>query len=73
MALASDGRFFDARGRRHKCLLPPSHFVTRRRASERDHAAVIERFGRYPTRNATLGRASTPEELEYLSQPDVGW
>lgn len=39
----------------------------------RDHAAVIERFGRYPTRNATLGRASTPEELEYLSQPDVGW
>lgn len=39
----------------------------------RDHAAVIERFGRYPTRNAILGRTSTPEELEYLSQPDVGW
>lgn len=39
----------------------------------RDHAAVIERFGRYPTRNAILGRTSTPEELEYLSQPGVGW
>jgi uncharacterized protein (DUF924 family) len=39
----------------------------------REHAAVIERFGRYPTRNAILGRTSTPEELEYLSQPGVGW
>lgn len=37
------------------------------------HAAVIERFGRFPTRNAALGRASTPEEQAYLSQPDVGW
>ncbi len=39
----------------------------------RDHAAVIERFGRYPSRNAILGRASTPEETEYLAQPGVGW
>ncbi len=39
----------------------------------RDHAAVIERFGRYPTRNAILGRTSTPEELDYLSQPGIGW
>lgn len=39
----------------------------------RDHAAVIERFGRYPTRNAILGRMSTPEELDYLSQPGIGW
>lgn len=33
------------------------------------HRAIIERFGRYPHRNAILGRASTPEELEFLKQP----
>jgi uncharacterized protein (DUF924 family) len=30
------------------------------------HAAVIRRFGRYPHRNAILGRESTPEEREFL-------
>jgi uncharacterized protein (DUF924 family) len=34
------------------------------------HFDIIERFGRYPHRNATLGRASTPEELEFLKQPN---
>jgi uncharacterized protein (DUF924 family) len=29
------------------------------------HRAVIARFGRHPHRNALLGRASTPEELDY--------
>lgn len=38
----------------------------------RDHAAVIECFGRFPVRNAALGRNSTPEEEAYLSQPDAG-
>jgi uncharacterized protein (DUF924 family) len=39
-----------------------------------DHYAVIQRFGRYPSRNAALGRANTPEEDEYLSSPDLpGW
>ncbi len=33
------------------------------------HADVIRRFGRYPHRNAILGRASTPEELAFLEQP----
>ena len=33
------------------------------------HKAIIDRFGRYPHRNALLGRASTPEELEFLKQP----
>ena len=33
------------------------------------HADVIARFGRYPHRNAILGRASTPEEVVFLSQP----
>jgi len=33
------------------------------------HKAIIDRFGRYPHRNAILGRASTPEELDFLQQP----
>lgn len=33
----------------------------------RKHIDVIARFGRFPHRNATLGRESTPEELEYLA------
>lgn len=35
----------------------------------RRHAAVIARFGRYPHRNAALGRTSTPAEIEFLKQP----
>ena len=30
--------------------------------------AIIDRFGRYPHRNAALGRPSTEEELEFLKQ-----
>jgi len=33
------------------------------------HKAVIDRFGRFPHRNAVLGRTSTPEEIEFLKQP----
>jgi uncharacterized protein (DUF924 family) len=33
------------------------------------HAAIIRRFGRYPHRNAILGRDSTPEELVFLHSP----
>lgn len=33
------------------------------------HRAVIERFGRFPHRNAVLGRPSTAEEIEFLKQP----
>jgi uncharacterized protein (DUF924 family) len=33
------------------------------------HRDVIERFGRFPHRNAILGRASTPEEIAFLDQP----
>jgi uncharacterized protein (DUF924 family) len=32
------------------------------------HQEVIGRFGRFPHRNAILGRVSTPEELEFLKQ-----
>ena len=34
------------------------------------HAVIIERFGRFPHRNAILGRPSTPEEMEFLKGPD---
>lgn len=33
------------------------------------HKAIIDRFGRYPHRNAVLGRQSTPEETAFLQQP----
>lgn len=33
------------------------------------HREVIERFGRFPHRNAILGRESTPAEIEFLKQP----
>ena len=32
---------------------------------------VITRFGRYPHRNAVLGRASTPDEVAYLATGDL--
>jgi uncharacterized protein (DUF924 family) len=37
------------------------------------HRDVIARFGRFPHRNAVLGRDSTPAEAEYLAQPGSGF
>ena len=34
------------------------------------HANIIEKFGRYPHRNAILGRASTEDELTFLAGPN---
>lgn len=36
---------------------------------ERRHKAIIDRYGRYPHRNAALGRESTAEEIEFLKTP----
>lgn len=36
----------------------------------RRHLEIVERFGRFPHRNELLGRPSTPEELEFLRQPN---
>jgi uncharacterized protein (DUF924 family) len=33
------------------------------------HREIVARFGRFPHRNAVLGRASTPEELAFLREP----
>jgi uncharacterized protein (DUF924 family) len=37
------------------------------------HRDIVARFGRFPHRNAALGRASTREELEFLTQPGSGF
>jgi len=39
----------------------------------RQHHDVIARFGRFPHRNAVLGRTSTPEEMIHLARPDSGF
>ena len=38
-------------------------------AFEQRHRDIIARFGRYPHRNAVLGRESTAEEIAFLQQP----
>ncbi len=35
---------------------------------ELKHKAIIDRFGRYPHRNKILGRESSDEEIEFLTQ-----
>jgi uncharacterized protein (DUF924 family) len=37
------------------------------------HHDVVARFGRFPHRNAALGRASTAEECEFLKRPGSGF
>ena len=38
--------------------------------AELKHKVIIDRFGRYPHRNDILGRVSSSEEVEFLTQPD---
>ena len=38
----------------------------------RAHAEVIRRYGRFPFRNAALGRQSTPEEVAFLEKGGYG-
>ena len=54
-----------------------SERLTRERSGEANailyavrHREIIERFGRFPHRNAILGRPSTAEELEFLKEPN---
>ena len=37
----------------------------------RHHRDIVRRFGRFPHRNAILGRESTPQELKYLNSPEA--
>jgi uncharacterized protein (DUF924 family) len=34
------------------------------------HMEIVERFGRFPHRNEVLGRPTTPEESEFLKEPE---
>ena len=38
-----------------------------------NHLEIIERFGRFPHRNRTLGRNNTPDEDEYLADRKAGF
>lgn len=40
---------------------------------EHKHKAIIDQFGRYPHRNSVLGRDSTEQEREFLTQPNSGF
>ncbi len=49
------------------------HAPARNLDFELRHKAIVDRFGRYPHRNAILGRKSTPVELAFLEQPGSGF
>jgi uncharacterized protein (DUF924 family) len=49
------------------------NFETEQRDYAWRHREIIRRFGRFPHRNAQLGRQSTPEEIEFLKQPGSGF
>jgi uncharacterized protein (DUF924 family) len=53
---------------------PPElrEFAESLRGYARKHRDVIEKFGRFPMRNAALGRQSTPEERDWLAT-GAGW
>ncbi|KAI8940527.1 hypothetical protein NX059_004205 [Plenodomus lindquistii] len=43
-------------------------FLTRQIKAEREHRPILDEFGRYPHRNAALGRESTAEEVKFLRE-----
>ncbi len=53
--------------------LPEAPWRKRALESAHAHREVILRFGRFAHRNAILGRASTPDEQDYLAKPGAGF
>ena len=47
--------------------------ITLIKKSWKNHTDVLKRFKRYPQRNRILDRQSTPEEIEFLNQPNSSW
>ena len=47
--------------------------IANARRSAEAHKALIDRFGRFPHRNAVLGRESTPAEIEHLRTTHAGF
>jgi uncharacterized protein (DUF924 family) len=54
------------------CALMEGFGAEQRQYAER-HRDIIRRFGRFPHRNGSLGRQSTPAEIEFLQQPGSGF
>jgi uncharacterized protein (DUF924 family) len=54
------------------CVLMKDFDAEQRDYAQRHHD-IVERFGRFPHRNAILGRESTPAEIEFLEQPGSGF
>jgi uncharacterized protein (DUF924 family) len=50
--------------------LPPAPEKIDNGRYTRRYLSIIERFGRFPHRNAVLGRVSTPEEIAFLQEPE---
>lgn len=59
-------RFGDLAAQAHARALPIAGFLEAAVRAEREHLDELQRFGRYPARNAALGRQSTPAELAYV-------
>lgn len=53
-----------------RCTRAQQRFARGWQTSTLKHLDVLERFGRYPHRNALLGRPNTPEEEAFLQRPD---
>ena len=51
----------------HRCVALMTPLGGQSLAYAEHHAAIIERFGRFPHRNPLLGRTSSREELDYLA------
>jgi uncharacterized protein (DUF924 family) len=59
-------QLFEQLGRDEPALAGLSEWAQR-------HHDIVERFGRFPHRNAALGRVSSSDEVEFLKQPGSGF
>ena len=72
--LAVQRRYLDICLARERDAPPALADIARRyTAASRDHLDVIARFGRFPHRNAALGRASREDEVAWLAQGARHW
>ncbi len=67
------GQFEKLRDRVRDAGLPNSTFFDQALDFAYRHAEIVNRFGRFPHRNAILGRKSTAEEVEFLKLPGSGF
>ena len=53
----------------HECPAPAREGIAGNRGYAVRHRDIVRDWGRFPHRNAILGRESTPEELEFIKDP----